>query len=107
MSLQHQCENGQIVSYPTAESKVEEDGVVKFYDVHGNEVGSQLLHVAALIVVEATKEEEPNGVMPPPPNPPGSLGSALTEEEKKENEKHDDSKPVSPSAPDAGGTPAA
>jgi hypothetical protein len=90
MAIEHQCENGQRVSYPTAESSVVEDGYVKFFDVHGNEVGRQ--PVPEVVVVA------------PPPNPPGSLGSGLTEEEKKENESHDDSKPADPDA--GSGSPA-
>jgi len=45
----HTTENGQRVSYSTAESSEVKDGFIHFYDVHGTEVGRQLVPVAPLL----------------------------------------------------------
>ena len=41
MALFHECENGQIVSYNTAESSYVENGFIYFVDANGKVVGQQ------------------------------------------------------------------
>jgi hypothetical protein len=58
--ISHITQNGQIVSYPTAESsRLEEDGLWHFYDRHGVEVGRQSVPVEneGTDVVELEPEE--------------------------------------------------
>lgn len=54
MALFHECENGQIVSYNTAESSYVENGFIYFVDANGKVVGRQPFPG----IVEKQKEEE-------------------------------------------------
>lgn len=60
--ITYECENGQRVSFGTAERSEVKEGFIHFYDVNGNEVGRQ--------PVAAAPEPEPAPAPVEPPKEP-------------------------------------
>lgn len=68
----HECENGQRVAFPTAESSKVENGFIYFFDANGHEVGRQPYHTIDVEPQLNTDGEPPEE----PPVPPVTAAAA-------------------------------